>query len=81
MVGNVFFRRYVALFTRAFMETRQHYRSHLSCHRPQKKYVERFTNTELAHMQLIYGLTEENARATEQLYCERYPQKDTPDVY
>ncbi|GFS62139.1 hypothetical protein TNCV_476881 [Trichonephila clavipes] len=55
-----------------------HCRSYLSCHRLQKS-IERFTNTKLADMHLIYGLAEGNAREAKRLYRERYPQRDTPD--
>ncbi|GFV50732.1 hypothetical protein TNCV_2213931 [Trichonephila clavipes] len=41
-----------------------HYRSHLSCHRPQRS-MESFTNTELADIHQIYGLAEGNAPTTE----------------
>ncbi|GFX15604.1 hypothetical protein TNCV_2130921 [Trichonephila clavipes] len=54
------------------------YRSYLSCHCPQRS-MERFTNTELVDMHLIYGLAEGNARATESLCHKRYPQRDAPD--
>ncbi|GFV59211.1 hypothetical protein TNCV_2339521 [Trichonephila clavipes] len=53
--------RSVVLFRRAFKETDLHYHNHLSCHRPQRS-MERFTNTELGDMPLIYGLTDGNAR-------------------
>ncbi|GFV68544.1 hypothetical protein TNCV_3129991 [Trichonephila clavipes] len=36
-------------------------------------------NTKLTDMHLIYGLTEGNARATEILYRDRYPQRDAPN--
>ncbi|GFT06535.1 hypothetical protein TNCV_3356551 [Trichonephila clavipes] len=32
--------------------------------------MERFTNTKLADMRLIYGLAEGNARAAERVYCK-----------
>ncbi|GFV65478.1 hypothetical protein TNCV_1737151 [Trichonephila clavipes] len=75
MVGNVFARILMALFTIILEETDLHYRGHLSCHRTQSS-MERFTNTKLADMQLIYGLAERNVRAAERLYRERYPQRD-----
>ncbi|GFW75279.1 hypothetical protein TNCV_4189341 [Trichonephila clavipes] len=34
--------------------------------------MERFMNTELADMHLIYGLAKRNVRAAEKLYHERY---------
>ncbi|GFV86159.1 hypothetical protein TNCV_671561 [Trichonephila clavipes] len=75
MVRNVFVRHWVALFRRAFQETDIHYRNNLSCHHLQRS-MERFTNTELTDMHLIYGLVEGNARAAERLYCERYLKRD-----
>ncbi|GFS64684.1 hypothetical protein TNCV_4684811 [Trichonephila clavipes] len=39
--------------------------------------MEHFTNAELAEMRLIYGLAEENVRAAERLYCERYSERET----
>ncbi|GFT13235.1 hypothetical protein TNCV_4076931 [Trichonephila clavipes] len=38
--------------------------------------MKRFTNTELADMDLIYLLTDGNARSAEIFYREMYPQKD-----
>ncbi|GFV01109.1 hypothetical protein TNCV_1010301 [Trichonephila clavipes] len=40
---------------------------------------ERFTNTKLADMHLIYGLAEGNARSAGRLQHERYPQRDVSD--
>ncbi|GFU65204.1 hypothetical protein TNCV_2134091 [Trichonephila clavipes] len=59
-------------------ETEPHYRSHLSCHRPQSS-MERFTNTKLEDMHMLYGLLEGNARAAERLYPEMYPQRYAQD--
>ncbi|GFW81244.1 hypothetical protein TNCV_375921 [Trichonephila clavipes] len=67
----------MTLFTRTLEETDLDYRSHFSCHRLQKN-MERFTNTELADMHLIFGLTEGNAREAERLYHKKYPQRDAP---
>ncbi|GFW72541.1 DUF4817 domain-containing protein [Trichonephila clavipes] len=78
MVGNVFVRRKVTLFTRELKETDLHYLTFLSSHQPQRS-MKRLTNTELANMHLIHGLSEGNARAAERLYRERYPQRDVPD--
>ncbi|GFT12632.1 uncharacterized protein TNCV_5094091 [Trichonephila clavipes] len=41
--------------------------------------MERFTDTELADMLLIFGLAERNARAALRLYLERYPRRDASD--
>ncbi|GFS78084.1 hypothetical protein TNCV_4548731 [Trichonephila clavipes] len=79
MVGKDFVWRWVALFTRAFKETDMYYCNHLSCHHPQRS-MERFTNTELVDMPLIYGLAEGNARAAERLYRKRLPQRVAPDL-
>ena len=38
--------------------------------------MERFTNTELADMNLIYELAEGNAKAAERLYYEKHPQNE-----
>ncbi|GFY30118.1 uncharacterized protein TNCV_4074311 [Trichonephila clavipes] len=42
-------------------------------------YVERFINTKLADMHLIYRLTEGDARAAEELNRRRYPLRDVLD--
>ncbi|GFU60192.1 hypothetical protein TNCV_4248961 [Trichonephila clavipes] len=68
----------VRLLTKALEETDLHYRSHLRYHRLQSS-MERFTNTKLEDMHLIYGLAEGNARATERLYCKRFPQRNSQD--
>lgn len=41
--------------------------------------MQRYTNTELADMHLVYGQADCNARAAQRLYRERYPQRDVPD--
>ncbi|GFW51866.1 hypothetical protein TNCV_1187981 [Trichonephila clavipes] len=53
-------------------------RLHLNYFRPQIS-MERFTNTELTDMHLIYGFSEGNARAEERLNCERHQQRDASD--
>ncbi|GFT98277.1 hypothetical protein TNCV_2903791 [Trichonephila clavipes] len=55
-----------------------HYGSHLSCHHPQRS-MERFTNTELADLHLIYRLAGGNARAADRVHHESYPQRDASD--
>ncbi|GFX16270.1 hypothetical protein TNCV_4705241 [Trichonephila clavipes] len=40
--------------------------------------MERFINTELAEMHLIYGLAVGSSKAAEILYRERSPQRDAP---
>ncbi|GFW23184.1 hypothetical protein TNCV_3802841 [Trichonephila clavipes] len=72
MVGNIFVRQWVTLFTRALEETDLYHRSHLGYHRSQSS-IERFTNTELADVHMVYGLAEGNAQSTEILCGERYP--------
>ncbi|GFV26664.1 hypothetical protein TNCV_4059841 [Trichonephila clavipes] len=79
MVENVFIRLPVALFTRGCKEIDLHYVSHLSCQRSHRS-MKRFTNTELADMYLIYGLTEGNARVAERLHHERDPQTGTRTI-
>ncbi|GFT26536.1 hypothetical protein TNCV_3603831 [Trichonephila clavipes] len=64
--------------TRAFKGTDLHYRDCLRCHHPQRN-MDRFTDTELADMHVIYGLAEGNVRAAERLDHERYPQGDALD--
>ncbi|GFT29992.1 DUF4817 domain-containing protein [Trichonephila clavipes] len=41
--------------------------------------MERFTNTELVDMHLIYRLADGNARVAERLYHKRNQQRDAPD--
>ncbi|GFX41771.1 hypothetical protein TNCV_388841 [Trichonephila clavipes] len=41
--------------------------------------MERFKNTKLADMHLIYGLAEGYTRTAERLHHERYPQRDAPN--
>ncbi|GFS77897.1 hypothetical protein TNCV_2027851 [Trichonephila clavipes] len=72
----------MALITRAFEETELHYHNHLSCYRSQKS-TERFKNTQLVHMRLIYGLREgkhkqQNDCVTEGTHREM---QEPPDVY
>ncbi|GFW08509.1 hypothetical protein TNCV_2775311 [Trichonephila clavipes] len=56
-----------------------HHRSYCCCYEPQRS-MERFTNTKLANMLLVYVLAEGNARAAaERMYRERYSQKDALD--
>ncbi|GFW28643.1 hypothetical protein TNCV_3713581 [Trichonephila clavipes] len=50
---------WVALFRRAFKDTDPHYSSHVPCHHLLSS-MQCFTNTELADMHLIYGLTVDN---------------------
>ncbi|GFW32123.1 hypothetical protein TNCV_2601491 [Trichonephila clavipes] len=62
MVGNVFVRYKVTLFTRSFKEAAMPYRSYLCCH-PLQSRVECYANNEMADMHLIRQLAEGNARA------------------
>ncbi|GFV59792.1 hypothetical protein TNCV_956911 [Trichonephila clavipes] len=51
---GVIIKRKVALFTVAFQETDQRYRSHLSCHRPQRS-IEHFTTHLLITFFSVWG--------------------------